>query len=108
MRDLAKSIYEMLADSDDGKPLTSQKIDQIISELSEKLYKEYPYYKNAPKNKAKKVIVKTREELQAEAQTVRDIMGTAGPYMPERAGIRYHVVSMDWFNKWKAYVEYDK
>ena len=52
--------------------------------------------------------MKTREELQAEAQTVRDIMGTAGSYMPERAGIRYHVVSMDWFNKWKAYVEYDK
>ena len=52
--------------------------------------------------------MKTREELQAEAQTVREIMGTAGPYMPERAGIRYHVVSMEWFNKWKAYVEYDK
>jgi hypothetical protein len=54
------------------------------------------------------VTVKTREQLQAEAQTVRDIIGTAGPYMPERAGIRYHVVSMDWFNRWKAYVEYDK
>ena len=52
--------------------------------------------------------MKTREQLQAEAQTVRDIIGTAGPYMPERAGIRYHVVSMDWFNRWKAYVEYDK
>jgi hypothetical protein len=36
------------------------------------------------------------------------MLGTPGPFMPESAGLRYHVISMDWFNSWKQYVEYDK
>jgi hypothetical protein len=28
--------------------------------------------------------------------------------MPEKEGIRYHVISMQWINKWKIYVDYDK
>ena len=36
------------------------------------------------------------------------MLATAGPFMPETAGLRYHVISMEWFNSWKQYVEYDK
>jgi len=35
-------------------------------------------------------------------------MLSQGPFMPEKAGIRYHVISMDWFQQWKSYVDYDK
>ena len=24
--------------------------------------------------------------------------------MPEKAGIKYHVITMEWFNQWKYYV----
>jgi hypothetical protein len=71
MRDLAKLIYEMLAESDDGKPLSDEKINLFMSELSEKLYKEYPYYKKLKQeNKTKKVIFKSKTELYQEAKTV--------------------------------------
>jgi len=71
MRDLAKQIYEMLAESDDGKPLSDEKLNLFMSEHSEKLYREYPYYKKLKQeNKTKKVIFKSKAELYHEAKTV--------------------------------------
>lgn len=35
------------------------------------------------------------------------MMGTPDSYMPERAGIKYHVITMEWFNQWKQYVGFD-
>ena len=29
-------------------------------------------------------------------------------YMPEREGIRYHVISMQWVALWKRYVDYER
>ena len=28
--------------------------------------------------------------------------------MPEREGIRYHVISMQWVAQWKRYVDYER
>ena len=28
------------------------------------------------------------------------------PGIPDKAGEEYHIVAMDWFNKWKAYTGY--
>ena len=33
-----------------------------------------------------------------------EMLGTSGPFMPEKAGIRFYVIAMEWFNQWKYYV----
>ncbi len=33
-----------------------------------------------------------------------EMMGTSGPFMPEKAGIKYNIIAMEWFNQWKYYV----
>lgn len=30
------------------------------------------------------------------------------PVMPQKAGERYHIITIDWFNKWKCYTGYEK
>jgi len=50
---------------------------------------------------AKKLILKNKEELALEAKTVMEMLGTPGPFMPEKAGITYHVITMEWFMSWK-------
>jgi hypothetical protein len=35
---------------------------------------------------------------------VMEMLGTSGPFMPERAGIKYNIIVMEWFNQWKYYV----
>lgn len=32
----------------------------------------------------------------------------AGPVMPESEGEKYHIVTMEWFGKWKNYTGYAK
>ena len=63
----------------------------------------------AKKSAAVKRVLKSREQLIEEARFVHQLVFESGEkYMPEKEGIRYHVISMQWINKWKIYVDYDK
>ena len=106
MRNVAFMIYDMVADSDDGTAVSQEKLDAFIEELKNSLYKEYPHFKQkkVSMTPAKKLILKNKEELALEAKTVMEMLGTAGPFMPEKAGITYHVITMEWFMSWKQYV----
>jgi len=36
------------------------------------------------------------------------VFASGDKYMPEREGIRYHVISMQWVAQWKRYVDYER
>lgn len=36
------------------------------------------------------------------------VFASGDKYMPEREGIRYHVISMQWVALWKRYVDYER
>lgn len=57
--------------------------------------------------KQKKVILKSPEELLQEAHTVKKIISET-PVIPEKEGELYHIVSMEWFIRWKKYTGFDK
>jgi len=77
----------------------------------EQLYQIFPKLKKQAKEIAEKAkrICKTKVGLLEEAKNVHQLVfASGGKYMPEKEGIRYHVLSMDWVNKWKIYVNYDR
>ena len=36
------------------------------------------------------------------------VFASGDKYMPEKEGIRYHVISMRWITQWKRYVDYER
>jgi len=53
--------------------------------------------------------LKTKEQLEEEAKIVHKMVFENGEkYMPEKEGIRYHLISMQWVTQWKIYVDYER
>lgn len=54
-------------------------------------------------------MLKTREQLEEEARVVHKLAFESGDkFLPEKEGIRYHVIAMPWVTQWKKYVDYER
>jgi hypothetical protein len=59
--------------------------------------------------KLPKRVLKTRDQLEEEARTVHKLVFEVGDkFLPDREGVRYHVISMQWVTNWKMYVDYER
>ena len=91
----------------DKYPLTQENLTKYCEEVRKELHKTYPYLKKIQKMPKRQL--KTKEQLEEEALIVHKLAFASGEkYMPEKEGIRYHIVSMQWVTKWKIYVDYER
>lgn len=98
-KEVAIMIYNIQQENDQRKTFPPFEEYEIL--LRDSMKEEYPDVR-----KEKKIILKSEEELTLEATKVKMILSESS-IIPEDEGILYHIVDMDWFNKWKVYSGYD-
>ena len=80
---------------------------KYCTQLRKELIDEYPVIKKQ-KTMPKRAL-RSRDQLEEEAKTVHKLVFAQGDrFLPEREGIRYHVISMQWVAQWKIYVDYER
>lgn len=88
-------------------PLTQDNLTKYCSTLRVNLQDSFPILKKM--KKLPKRVLKTRDQLEDEARIVHKLVFEAGDkFLPDREGVRYHVISMQWVTKWKEYVDYER
>jgi hypothetical protein len=91
-QDLACHIYVEDVDMDKF-PLNQNNLSKYCEEIRKELHKTYPYLKKIQKMPKRQL--KTKEQLEEEAKIVHKLVFESGEkYMPEKEGIRYHIISM--------------
>lgn len=97
-------LYDLTTE-DDVQPSDDQ-LAKFISELRRILFDEYPHIEKQRKGTAPVRQYRSLEELRDEARKVFEMIKEI-PSMPEKEGEVYHVVSIEWFNQWKSYTDYN-
>jgi hypothetical protein len=94
---VAAMIHKMVLEGSDEQ----DKFEDFLIRLAKDVKREFPDLK--PKVKPP---VKSQEQLQEEALTVKQRMSEMPP-IPEKEGEVYHIVAIDWWKRWQAYTGYE-
>ena len=63
------------------------------------------YYPNV--TKPKEIVIKSEQDRIQEGKIVADMIKNT-EYIPKEEGVKYHIISMKWYLKWKAYTLQDQ